>query len=142
LTKRLEGLYQISCRFICPDPVLIEDNNLATHLYRIAQEAVQNAIKHGEADQVDIRLLQGKKSIVLTIHDNGHGLRPDTRSGTGIGLQIMKYRARMIDAELKIQENPEGGMLLTCTFSRTKYENHSSYAEETSAVSTSGEARV
>jgi PAS domain S-box-containing protein len=142
LTKRLEGLYQISCRFICPDPVLIEDNNLATHLYRIAQEAVQNAIKHGEADQVDIRLLQGKKSIVLTIHDNGHGLRPDTRSGTGIGLQIMKYRARMIDAELKIQENPEGGMLLTCSFSRTKYENHSSYAEETSAGSTSGEARV
>ena len=109
-----KSLYRISCRFACPKPVLIHDNPTAIHLYRIAQEAVQNAIRHGKATRVVVELSAGKAGVTLCIRDNGRGfpqLLPEKR---GMGLEIMKYRARMIGGSLSHQTNRRVGAALTC----------------------------
>jgi PAS domain S-box-containing protein len=116
LASRAETVFHVQCRFLCPQPIFIEDSNLATHLYRITQEAVHNAIKHGQAKQIEIRLMQNDGKMSLAVHDDGKGLHPGLKTGSGIGLQIMKYRARMIDAVLEIQGDPSQGTTLLCSF--------------------------
>ncbi|MCC6272943.1 MAG: PAS domain S-box protein [Deltaproteobacteria bacterium] len=113
LALRTAQLYQVSCRFECPTPVLIEDNVVATHLYRLAQEAMQNAIRHGAATEVTLRLQRGGDTLSLEVQDNGRGLDGDAGSSPGIGLHLMKYRARLIDAELQF-ERLEDGTLFLC----------------------------
>jgi PAS domain S-box-containing protein len=106
--------YRISCRFACPRPVLIHDNPTAIHLYRIAQESVQNAIRHGRATRVVIALSARKGAVKLRITDNGRGFPrtlPETR---GMGLEIMKYRARMIGGSLRHNTSIGRGATLTC----------------------------
>jgi PAS domain S-box-containing protein len=125
LAQRMEKLYQISCIFDCPEPVFIEDNNIATHLFRITQEATLNAVKHGKAGKVIMRLLQQGGRMQLTIEDNGIGLSVDTQSGKGIGMNIMKYRARMIDANLDICNINPNGTKLSCSFSLQRSGNRS-----------------
>src|SRR5262249_38330121 len=71
LTETVSKLFQIDCRFECPEPILVRDNVVATHLYRIAQEAINNAIKHGKAKKVTVALRQGPRSAQLIISDTG-----------------------------------------------------------------------
>ena len=114
LAVTAEGIYRISCRFVCPKPVLIHDNPTATHLYRIAQEAVQNAIRHGKATRIDIALSATKEAVSLCVKDNGQGFPqalPETR---GMGMEIMKYRARTIGGQLSHKPGTRGGAVLTC----------------------------
>ncbi len=115
LAARMSGLYGIHCTFASSQPVLIHDNNLATHLYRIAQEAIRNSVVHGEAKQVKIYLNQIGSRMQLVIKDNGKGLGPSAQGG-GIGMQIMKYRARRLNAVLDIQNSSPCGTVLTCSF--------------------------
>ena len=115
-----KSIYRISCRFACPKPVLIHDNPTAIHLYRIAQEAVQNAIRHGKATRVVVELSAGRGAVRLCIRDNGRGfpeLLPETR---GMGLEIMKYRARMIGGSLRHQTKRRVGTALTCVLPVTR----------------------
>ena len=70
----VEDLFHISCRFHCGDPILIRDVGVATHLYHIAQEAVNNAIKHGDARQITLSLGRENGGGVLTIEDDGVGV--------------------------------------------------------------------
>ncbi len=114
LTSKIQSLLGISCNFECPQPILITDNNIATHLYRIAQEAMNNAIKHGKAQNIRTSLTQDDGKIILKITDDGIGQDVNSQTPTGIGMHIMKYRARMIDAELTLIPNTNQGMLLTC----------------------------
>jgi|GEM_PF-2588119 len=116
LTLRTQALYNISCDFICPHPILVSDNNTATHLFRIAQEAVNNAAKHGEASRIEVRLDDEKDHLVLTVRDDGKGKVDLIRSRPGIGLHIMKYRARMLNASLTIEELSPHGTQLTLKF--------------------------
>lgn len=118
LASRTAVLHGVSCRFLCPTPIFIEDNNLATHLFRICQEAVRNAVLHGRAHAVEIRLTQDGAMMLLEIEDDGGGLG-DKKVGHGIGLQIMRYRARMIDAVLNIRNREPHGALLSCSFSQS-----------------------
>ncbi len=115
LASELEDLFHIWCRFVCPEPVLIHDNTLATHLYRIAQEAANNAIRHGCASQIGITLAAAEDKIALTIEDDGVGI-PETLSGTGMGLHIMDYRAKMIGGTIEIQRAPGRGTRIMCSF--------------------------
>jgi PAS domain S-box-containing protein len=109
-----KSIYRISCRFACPKPVLIHDNPTAVHLYRIAQEAVQNAIRHGKATRVVITLAAGKAGVTLCIRDNGRGF-PETLPETrGMGMEIMKYRARMIGGSLSHRRGKGQGAGLVC----------------------------
>ena len=112
----VEDLFAIHCRFQCFTPVLIHDDAVATHLYYIAREAVNNGIKHGHARQIVIRLAADRQQGALTIQDDGSGIgRPDP-SNKGMGLHLMNYRARMVGGSLDVQRAPAGGTIVTCLF--------------------------
>jgi len=108
-------LFNVSCRFECPEPFPVEDLPTAVHLYRIAQEAVSNAIKHGEAKDVVIQLENSRSGRMLRVIDNGRGLPPAYRNGKGMGLRIMSYRSQLIGAHLDIHRHNPRGTELTCS---------------------------
>lgn len=113
LAENTEKTFGITCLFECDEPVLINDNALATHLFYIAQEATQNAIKHGKAKLIKIGLSSSGGKITLQITDDGSGIINPV-SAKGMGLRIMSYRAKMIHAELNIESGPGGGTIVSC----------------------------
>jgi PAS domain S-box-containing protein len=112
----VEDLFAVSCRFQCLAPVLIHDDTMATHLYYIAQEAVNNAIKHGHARQIVIRLAAVEHQGTLTIQDDGCGIGNLVPGNKGVGLHLMNYRARMVGGSLEVQRVGTGGTTVTCLF--------------------------
>jgi len=112
----VEDLFGISCSFLCVEPVLIHDNSVATHLYHITQEAVNNAIKHGKARHVVIALAASGDRAALTISDNGSGIPKVPAGNKGMGLHIMNYRAKMISGTLEITRGKPQGTAVTCVF--------------------------
>jgi PAS domain S-box-containing protein len=112
----VEDLFGIFCRFECETAVLIHDDAMATHLYHIAQEAVNNAIKHGQARNILIRLLADNGWGTLLINDDGAGIQDNHPSNHGMGLHIMSYRAGMIGGRLDVRPSPPHGTCVTCTF--------------------------
>ena len=106
----------IACRFNYPKAVRMRDEAIALNLYRIAQEAVANALKHGRPSEIVIDLSREKKAIVLAVEDNGAGLAKK-RSRRGMGIHIMKYRAETIGATLTVEPRPQGGTIVRCTVS-------------------------
>jgi PAS domain S-box-containing protein len=112
----VEDFFGISCRFECPAPVLIHDDTVATHLYYVAREAVNNAIKHGHASQILIRLSADLQQGALTIVDNGSGIEDISANNAGMGRHLMNYRSRVIGGSLEIQPAAPGGTVVTCLF--------------------------
>lgn len=112
----VEDLFGISCRFECETAVLIHDDAMATHLYHIAQEAANNAIKHGHAHNILIRLDPEGGWGRLQISDDGTGILEGLASSHGMGLHIMSYRAGMIGGRLDVKPNVPHGTCVTCTF--------------------------
>ncbi len=105
--------FRMVCEADCAEGILIPDRAVATHLYRIAQEAVQNATKNANATRVLISLYQEGETIHLNITDNG--LEVEGAEGNlGAALSIMKYRASMAGGSLEIQRNPFGGTIVSC----------------------------
>ena len=88
---------------------------MATHLYRIAQEAVNNAIKHGRANQIKIALTNAPESITLAVHNNGAVISKKRSGKEGLGLRIMQYRAEMIGGALAIDSDARQGTAVVCT---------------------------
>jgi PAS domain S-box-containing protein len=115
-TGELEDLFQIRCRFECDEPVLIGDLNVATNLYHIAQEAVNNAIRHGKSKNIVIRLTSKEGTGELTIQDDGDGFPKKPTGQPGVGLSIMNYRAVMVGGSLELQANPDRGISVSCKF--------------------------
>lgn len=108
--------FRVACKFECPTPIVLLDNRAAAHIYRITQEAVSNAIRHGSARSVVISLAAAPGSLItLKIEDDGQGLLKDIAS-TGMGLKTMTYRARSIGGALDFQQRPNGGIVVICTF--------------------------
>ena len=114
LTERSSRYFGIVCRFDCPEPVLLEENSTGTHLFRIAQEALSNAVRHGHATEITIGFAAEDHTLALTIHDNGVGLSQSASDPAGMGMHIMKYRAQMIGASLVIGSRPGGGTVVRC----------------------------
>jgi len=112
----VEELFHVGCRFECSDPVFIHKEVLAEHLYRLAQEAATNAIKHGHAKKIVIGLAVVRGGGVLTIRDDGCGFDAVSKGQSGLGLRIMNYRAKMINGSLSVQSSPNGGTLVRCMF--------------------------
>jgi signal transduction histidine kinase len=112
-TSKLQG---IDCQLICESPVSIFDTNCANHLYRITQEAINNATRHGKADIIRLHLNSDDQSVRLVIEDNGTGIPQPLPGPPGMGLSIMQYRARTIGGELEVAPRPEGGTIVACTF--------------------------
>lgn len=90
------------------------DAERATHLYRIAQEALGNAVRHSQASQVSIQLLAGRKAVTLKIEDNGTGLGASARSGRGLGLRLMGHRCSLAGGQLTIGTPITGGTFVAC----------------------------
>lgn len=111
-TGRLPG---VDCRFVCDPPVQVHDVTVATHLYRMAQEAVNNALKHGRARGIDITLTERPDGLELSVKNDGRVLRPSSRAPTGMGLNVMRYRAGVIGASLSIESGKRKGVRVTCT---------------------------
>jgi PAS domain S-box-containing protein len=114
--SEVEDLFGVSCRFECFAPVLIHDDTVATHLYYIAREAVNNVIKHGHASQIVICLAADQEQGALTIADNGSGIGDIPANNAGMGRHLMSYRARVIGGSLEIRNIATGGTMVTCTF--------------------------
>jgi two-component system CheB/CheR fusion protein len=112
----VEDLFAVSCRFQCFTPVLIHDDTVATHLYYVAREAVNNAIKHGHARQIVIRLAADQRQGALTIQDDGYGISSTVPGNKGMGLHLMNYRAKMVGGSVELQRVPTGGTIVTCLF--------------------------
>jgi len=112
----IENLFGVACRFQCEEAVLIHDAPVATHLYHIAQEAVNNAIKHGHAREIGIRLFSGEREGTLIIKDDGVGIARPLAPHTGVGLHIMNYRAGMIGGNLEVRHELPRGTVVTCRF--------------------------
>jgi len=106
----------IQCRFACDEPVIIYDEVAGSNLYRIAQEAVNNSIKHGRVKNVSIGLGAVDDEVTLTIKDDGIGFPEVLQKNGGMGLHIMNYRARMIGASLDIRRGAGGGTIVICSF--------------------------
>ena len=117
LAGRTQRVFGVTCRFRCRAPVLVPDHRTAFHLYRIAQEAVGNAIKHGKPRRVEIVLSGKDHRAILAVQDDGSGLPREGSRCNGMGLQIMKYRAEVIGGSLSVQTRPGKGTAVICTVS-------------------------
>lgn len=115
LAERTRKVFRRCCDVHADDGVRTADHAVAIHLYRIAQEAVSNAVKHGRAKQIDISLSVLGNDLQLRVRDNGSGMGASTAKSTGMGLKIMRYRAGVIGGALFVQPNPDGGTDVVCT---------------------------
>lgn len=114
LGENIKKTFGVSCMIRFDQPVFIYDNFIATHLYRIVQEAINNAIRHGKAKNINIDIKSSHQKIIMTVKDDGMGFPPVLETKKGMGLNIMKYRARMIRASLSICEGTDGGIIVKC----------------------------
>lgn len=116
LASSTERVFRVSCPFRCDPPVQVRNNTAAIQLYRIAQEAVANAIKHSKADRIEITLAIVSGIIELNIRDNGIGIPDHSPSkGTGMGLLTMSHRARMMSGSLTVEQDDFGGTVVKCS---------------------------
>lgn len=115
LVETTNSLGRAKCRFVCPATVRVRDSETAVHLYRIAQEAIGNAMKHAEATEIVVTLQERNGVVVLRITDDGKGLPKTGADDHGVGLQVMKHRAATIGAELTVESKRNKGVTVTCT---------------------------
>lgn len=121
LVGKAESMFHVTCLYVSEGEVLVHDNAVATHLYRIAQEAISNAVRHGKARTIVIDLSVVDRELSLTIADDGIGLVAAAASAEaagrskGIGLETMGYRARAIGGSLAVRPGERGGTVVTCT---------------------------
>jgi PAS domain S-box-containing protein len=118
LADSLRGNHRTECHFEIEPGIQIGDEEKESHLYRIAQEACSNAVRHGRATQVSLSLRRvGEREGLMQIDDNGTGLSgTKTRAEKGIGLQVMDYRANLIGGTLEITSQPQRGVSVCCRF--------------------------
>jgi signal transduction histidine kinase len=114
LADTMSRRFQVSCTVDCPRPVPACHPAIGIHFYRIAQEAVVNAVKHAKAQRILLSLSATAELTKLTIEDDGEGIVRVPRNPDGMGLRIMEYRARMIGADFKIAHHLPRGTVVSC----------------------------
>ncbi len=115
LTEQINAIGTLRCQFDCPSPVAVADPFVAGHLYRIAQEAVNNAVKHAHARDVRVVLQQEAGVLRLEISDDGNGLPKGRSTGRGgLGLGVMQHRAKVIGGELTVMSKRSEGVTVAC----------------------------
>jgi PAS domain S-box-containing protein len=115
LAAQTSELFRVRCRFYCPQPVLMEDSSRAGHLYRIVQEAVNNALKHAKPRHVNLRLRRACGKLILVVTDDGIGIGPIPPHREGLGLRIMQYRASLVRGTLVVQPRRGRGTEVICS---------------------------
>lgn len=114
LAVRISEQYAIDCRCRCTGRVELTDNFAATHLFRIAQEAVNNALKHGRAKRIEIVLRGDSEKVTLEIIDQGVGITIQTEQRPGAGIRTMQHRAGLIGGTVQIQPANRRGTVVRC----------------------------
>jgi signal transduction histidine kinase len=112
---------KIACRFECHGPLLMLEQQDAIHLYRIAQEAINNAVRHSGAREIVIRLDTAEAVMTLAVSDNGVGLSETPPNRQGMGLRIMAHRASLIGAAFRVEPLPSGGTRVTCAVPASRH---------------------
>jgi len=117
LAKDTAKMFDLDCAFTCEDEesCRIADNALSTNIYRVAQEAVGNACKHGKAGRINISLDVKNGQGKLVVSDDGLGI-PKDQANRGMGLKIMRYRAEIASGGLFVTSSPEKGTKVVCQF--------------------------
>lgn len=121
LVERVNADRRVECRFAGEKNVRVQNPTAASHLYRIAQEATHNALKHSQAARIDIELRQVNVGLELRVRDNGIGF-PADQATHGLGLRTMEQRARLVSGRLKIHPHPAGGVEVLCAVPKTVLE--------------------
>jgi signal transduction histidine kinase len=119
LVTHTRELCNVECELEADSGVTIENDMLSGHLYRIAQEAIHNAVKHSGAGRITVRLQKRRNGLELMIRDDGTGLPKELHPGAGMGLQTMHERARLIGGTLEVRSEPSGGTTVLCTVPST-----------------------
>ena len=112
------NLFHVTCHFSCDSPVPIQNASVATHLFRIAQEATRNAITHGHAANINITLDTTEEGLELTVADDGKGIGTSEPPQTGMGLKIMRRRAAVIGSHIEVTSGQNGGTLVRVVLPR------------------------
>ncbi len=107
---------RIAIELVIEQPVRIADNNAAMHLYRIAQEAINNALKHADANRIEVCLGADGNRGFIAIRDDGRGFDRDRTPGDGLGLRIMQHRCGLIDAQFTLVTSLGDGTEIKCYF--------------------------
>jgi len=126
-------IFRVACHFQCQPPVLVADQAVSTHLFRIAQEAVSNALRHGQSvRRVTIQLVEEDDRIVLSVSDDGAGFPPEAVAARskGMGLRIMQSRTGMIGGTLSVGNLPAGGAAVTIAVPCTTPANPNSHGRQ------------
>ena len=114
LAESAKGVSNVTVEFTCDKNVTVGNATVATHLYRIAQEALRNALEHGKVTRTTISLSRDEHNLKLAIYDDGTGFEVDAPTSNGAGLFSMRHRAELIGARLEIQSPEGGGTSVTC----------------------------
>jgi PAS domain S-box-containing protein len=123
LAASASARYRITCRFVCETGPFAVDSEVELHLYYIVQEALLNAVAHGKATTVIVTLAADQDRLKLTVQDNGTGFDISSNKRSGMGIRIMKYRAKVIGAALDLQSQVNHGTRITCVFTPSSRES-------------------
>ncbi|MEQ9103682.1 MAG: PAS domain S-box protein [Rhodothermales bacterium] len=117
LCKNAERMFDVSITLESQGDLSLDDSGMASNLYRIAQEAISNAVKHGRASRISVRLAKKGHAVELAVEDDGVGFPKKLSADRGMGVDIMGYRARVIGGSLSIRSRPSGGTAVKCVVS-------------------------
>lgn len=115
LAESTLALTRVECQFVGSEIGVLPDPATASHLYRIAQEAVANALKHGHPRRIVIGLAHKRHRLVLEVTDDGSGFQIRPGDGDGLGLRVMRYRAGLFGGDLQVRSSPGQGTRITCS---------------------------
>jgi two-component system CheB/CheR fusion protein len=121
LTKRMQKVVAVRCECVTAGDVRVTDPEVAQHLYRIAQEALSNAVRHAKASRISLEFRGTDSEFTLQVEDDGVGLPAASPAG-GMGLRTMTYRAQILGGQLTVEPAPGGGTLVTCRVPRSEGE--------------------
>ena len=110
----------VECELQCEKPVNFYDPTAATHLYRIAQEAVNNALKHSKAQRITLHLEDRNHWVELSVEDNGKGLPDSNAQKPGMGLQVVQHRASLIGGRVDIHSIAGEGVRVVCSIPKQR----------------------
>ena len=116
LTVSIGKLYHVKCDFASRGALPTIHNSVAMHLYFIAQESILNAAKHSQASVITVRLQRENDNLVLSVQDNGVGFQAVDHDQAGMGIGIMRYRAKVVGARLELSTQPDHGTQITCKY--------------------------
>jgi len=125
LVTKTNRLAQVTVTFEVKGETGIEDPQVSMHLYRIAQQALNNALSHAQSNRITICLTREGTRVTMTVSDDGCGFAQTQSSSRGMGLRTMSYRARLIGAELVVESSPNVGTEVHCSLNLPHARNHS-----------------